>query len=245
MRPIRVNERICAMSDSDISEPIWFYAKSNQRFGPVTLEAMRDLAASGRLAPGDLVWRAGWPNWLPAEQATDLRDAFAPAPRPHAAPPQGPVLQYGHPSAAVVGSLAPAGFWLRFAAAMIDGLVLCFAWCGGFTCVMTILAIGHRGRIVSEDGGVSWFIAMLIGWLYHALMEASPVQGSLGKMAVGLMVTDEHGRRIGFARATGRHFGKMISGMIMMIGFMMAGWTEKKQALHDMMAGTLVVRRVA
>ena len=79
-------------------------------------------------------------------------------------------------------------------------------------------------------------------WLYFALMESSSKQATLGKMALGIRVTDVNGNRIGFGRATGRHFAKILSGLILGIGFLMAAFTEKKQALHDMIAGTLVVK---
>jgi uncharacterized RDD family membrane protein YckC len=75
-------------------------------------------------------------------------------------------------------------------------------------------------------------------------MESSPYQGTLGKMALGLIVTDLQGRPLSFARASGRFFGKIITGMIPFgIGYIMAGFTEKKQALHDMIAGCLVLRK--
>jgi uncharacterized RDD family membrane protein YckC len=61
-------------------------------------------------------------------------------------------------------------------------------------------------------------------------------------MALSMKVTDLQGNRISFARATGRHFAKYISAMILLIGYIMAGFTERKQALHDMIAGTLVRR---
>ncbi len=73
-------------------------------------------------------------------------------------------------------------------------------------------------------------------------MESSKQQATLGKMALSLKVTDMEGNKVSFGRATGRYFGKIISGMIMMIGYILAGLTEKKQALHDMMAGCLVIR---
>lgn len=84
---------------------------------------------------------------------------------------------------------------------------------------------------------------LIAGWLYYALMESSTNQGTLGKMALGIKVTDLKGNRISFGKATGRYFGKIVSGMILYIGFIMAGFTEKKQALHDMMAGCLVVNK--
>jgi uncharacterized RDD family membrane protein YckC len=74
-------------------------------------------------------------------------------------------------------------------------------------------------------------------------MESGSMQGTLGKKLLGIKVTDMEGGRIGFGRATGRYFGKILSGMIFMVGFLMAAFTEKKQALHDMLAGTLVVKR--
>jgi len=82
----------------------------------------------------------------------------------------------------------------------------------------------------------------LVSWIYEAALESSSYQATLGKMALGLKVTDLAGNRISFARATGRHFAKYVSGMIFFIGYIMAGFTERKQALHDMIAGTLVRR---
>lgn len=65
----------------------------------------------------------------------------------------------------------------------------------------------------------------------------------MGKRALGIIVTDEHGERLTFARATGRHFAKFLSGLVLYIGFLMAGWTSRKQAIHDMVANTLVVMK--
>jgi uncharacterized RDD family membrane protein YckC len=72
-------------------------------------------------------------------------------------------------------------------------------------------------------------------------MESSPLQATIGKLAVGLRVTDLQGQRISFGRATGRFFAKWLSGAILLIGYLMAGFTEKKQALHDRIAGCLVL----
>jgi len=96
--------------------------------------------------------------------------------------------------------------------------------------------------IIGSIIGLTVVVAIL-GWLYFALMESSKTQATLGKMALGLKVTDLEGNQISFARATGRYFGKIISGMIMYIGYILAGLTEKKQALHDIMASCLVVRK--
>ena len=112
------------------------------------------------------------------------------------------------------------------------------------------LIIGAAGRAVSMPFvGVRLVILIirgvfsaLVSWIYEAALESSPYQATLGKMALGMKVTDLAGNRISFARATGRHFAKYVSGMIFFIGYIMAGFTERKQALHDMIAGTLVRR---
>ena len=82
-------------------------------------------------------------------------------------------------------------------------------------------------------------------WLYFAGMESSERQATFGKAAMSLRVTDLEGRRLSFGHATGRFFAKIVSGLIpFAIGYIMAGFTEKKQALHDMIAGTLVLRKL-
>ena len=86
---------------------------------------------------------------------------------------------------------------------------------------------------------------LAIPWLYYALMESSKNQGTLGKMALGLRVTDLDGKRISFGRATARYFSKYLSGFTLMIGYIMAAFTPKKQAMHDMIASTLVLSKQA
>jgi uncharacterized RDD family membrane protein YckC len=109
--------------------------------------------------------------------------------------------------------------------------------------------IGVAGAVATTGRG-SGALAIWIGggfglfgsWLYEAAMESSSKQATLGKMVLGMRVTDLQGNRISFARATVRHFSKYISAMIIFIGYIMAGFTDRKQALHDMIAGTLVRR---
>lgn len=144
-----------------------------------------------------------------------------------------------------------AGFWLRVVAYLIDYFALSFV-CG---VVIWILLIAAGASLLSGGASpaaigvaISIFVIGLLllipaGWLYFALLESSSWQATLGKKALSLYVTDLNGQPIGFGRATGRFFGKILSGMILDVGFMMAGFTEKKQALHDMLASTLVVRR--
>jgi len=137
-----------------------------------------------------------------------------------------------------------AGFWRRFLAAFIDGIVL-FAI--GFIVGLAIVSIGgpsQASAYLNRDGqGVESLAWAVVAWLYFALLESSSMQGTLGKRAIGIAVTDMQGKRIGFGRATGRHFAKIISALMLGIGYLLAGFTEKKQALHDMLASCLVVKR--
>jgi uncharacterized RDD family membrane protein YckC len=147
-----------------------------------------------------------------------------------------------------------AGFWLRFVAFIIDAIVLGFI---GFAVTLPFMAsfrmsmFMHGGPPRPEDFApmVGMFgrvvvIRIVINWLYYALLQSSAWQATLGKKALGLEVTDLQGRRISFGRATGRFFAKIISAMILFIGFFMIGFTERKQGLHDILAGTLVIRKV-
>ncbi|MCI0490443.1 MAG: RDD family protein [Blastocatellia bacterium] len=139
-----------------------------------------------------------------------------------------------------------AGFWKRFAASLIDSLIVSVLW--GILLVLHIAL--KESRILDGDGEeISLVIIMILPviftWLYASLMESSPARGTLGKMALGIAVTGPTGSRISFGRATGRHFGKILSSMFFGFGYLMAAFTEKKQALHDLMAGCLVVNKKA
>jgi len=135
-----------------------------------------------------------------------------------------------------------AGFWKRFAAAFIDGIITSI---GGFAIGLVFGIAMVAGGTDDPDilGGMGNGLGLILSWVYFAVMESSPTQGTLGKMALGIKVTDLEGNRIGFGKATGRYFGKVISALILLIGYLMVAFTQKKQGLHDMMAGCLVVNK--
>jgi len=137
-----------------------------------------------------------------------------------------------------------AGFLRRLVAYIIDIFVLYAA----YFAVGLVLAFGFGGIDIEPQPAAGRqlpanLFGLVVSWLYFALMESSAKQGTLGKMAIGIKVTDLAGARIGFGRATGRFFGKVLSGLLLLIGYIMAAFTKKKQALHDILAGTLVVVR--
>jgi uncharacterized RDD family membrane protein YckC len=135
-----------------------------------------------------------------------------------------------------------AGFWKRVAAAVIDGIITMVGnFVIGFVFGFVMVAGGTDDPAVLK--GMGNILGIILGWVYFAAMESSPTQGTLGKMALGIKVTDLEGSRISFGKATGRHFAKIVSAIILLIGFIMVAFTQKKQGLHDMMAGCLVVNK--
>jgi uncharacterized RDD family membrane protein YckC len=175
-----------------------------------------------------------------------------------------PIPSYVPPIAPLTGAIvlpAPyAGFWLRVVAYLIDYAVMSVVFGVIFAIAFATAGAGmfHRFAQGGYDRAANpLFPAAMLGiilillpvtvvitWLYFAWMESSQRQATLGKMALGLFVTDMQGRRISFARATGRFFAKFITGLTFFIGYIMAGFTERKQALHDMIAGCLVLKKI-
>ena len=136
-----------------------------------------------------------------------------------------------------------AGFWKRFFAVIIDSLILSFLmFFFMFFVGFFIGGMFSEPETMVQFSNFGMLINVVIIWLYFALQESSAWQATLGKRLLGIYVTDTDGERISFGRATIRYFSKYLSS-IFMIGFIMAGITEKKQGLHDMIADTLVVNR--
>jgi uncharacterized RDD family membrane protein YckC len=166
------------------------------------------------------------------------------------------------PPAMSAGGAVPrpyAGFWVRFVAYLVDSLILgipftialfvvfMFAGVGAMmrrnTPVDTSEVAAHFAPLFATMIPVMLFL-VLVSWLYYAGMESSARQATLGKSVMSLRVTNGDGQRLSFGHASGRFFAKIISGMIpFAIGYIMAGFTAKKQALHDLIAGTLVLKR--
>jgi uncharacterized RDD family membrane protein YckC len=137
------------------------------------------------------------------------------------------------------GGYRYAGFWWRFLAYLVDWLVLGIG--GALAGAFLGLALGALG---AGKVGIDWTMTIVstIGyWLYFAILESSALQATLGKQACGLVVTDSQRRRISFARATGRYFAQILCVLTLGIGFLMAGWTQRKQGLHDFVCNTLVL----
>lgn len=150
-----------------------------------------------------------------------------------------------------------AGFWLRFVAIIIDGIIIGVLQFVVIAPILAAIGIGissGASAIDSEDPtamiakamaifSTVGLIGQVVNILYSTLMESSKYQATIGKLALGLIVTDVNGGKLDFVKALIRNVSKIVSGIILLIGYIMAAFTEKKQALHDIIAGTLVVKK--
>lgn len=242
----------------------WYYAIAGKSYGPVSEEKLKALARQGTFQRDDFVYADYIGSWVRADSVYGLFEDIPGAPET----PGGTGLLVSTPPMARPPGLEVesqyAGFWIRVLAVIIDWLVLALPNCLIAMVVQTLIlgspfsppGFGPSPQTFGPSGPdldtlLSFFLTIMaynavtvlaqtaVVWPYYAFMESSRWQATLGKRAVGIMVTDLDGTRISFARATGRYFASWLSG-ILCIGYIIAAFTERKQTLHDMIAGTLV-----
>jgi len=250
-----------------MSNTLWYYVSADrQRHGPVGADVLRALAADGSLTATSLVWREGLSEWQPLSTLAaelGLAPGSTPPPLP-AGDGNGDGAATGHatghgPGAAPVPSgadaVVDAGFLRRLAAHLIDTVLLAGA---GYALLFLLLlgsGIGLAGMVAlfdpealpPDDGLLALLLVGLYGLpilmqgAYHILFTASAWQATPGKRAMGIKVVDAEGRRLGLGRSAGRWFAAALSYLTLYLGFLMAAFTRRKLALHDMLAGTRVV----
>ena len=141
-----------------------------------------------------------------------------------------------------------AGFWIRVVAALIDGVIMwvfqmvVYAAFGVAMFGATSLDPASSGAFETTGGIIAYLISLAGGLAYYVLMESSAKQATVGKMALGLIVCDVNGQRITPLRAVGRYFAKILSYIILLIGYIMVAFTEEKTGLHDIICSTRVVK---
>jgi uncharacterized RDD family membrane protein YckC len=164
------------------------------------------------------------------------------------APP--PPVWSDRPLVAVEGA-PPAGFWIRFVAYMIDGLIVMTVSVFVISIAVGVVILTDESLDLENPGGIVIAATLLviaalivINWLYEALMTSSPRGATLGKMALGLRIVRFDGTQLSFGRATARHFAKVIvtPAVPLLLGYIMAGFTNRKRALHDILVDTLVIK---
>jgi len=219
----------------------YWIARQGKKHGPFPEDQVRRNYASGRVLPTDLVWTEGMADWKAASQA------FGPVPTRPAPSAAAPATPYQPPAAVVrddgdasLGDdVTYAGFWVRFGALIIDTVIVyIIAAVAGAVAGLLFAAVGRP----NWAGGAAMIAGIVGGFLYFTLLESSERGATLGKRAFRLrVVTAEQNERISFARAVGRYFARFISMIVLYIGYLMQPFTQRKQALHDMICGTAVL----
>lgn len=240
----------------------WYYAINGDRHGPVSNEELARLVAAGTVTGETLVWRQGLAQWQPWSQlapSTPLPDVASMPPPLTGAPaaPSTPPLRPVAVAPAAVDYAEPelvyGGFWLRFVAKFIDGLILGIV---GFILagvlmkdliplmeqmdpnnpdpeqVMQIIAIYLKVWFYNQ------IILLAYNWFFLAKFEATP-----GKLALGLRIVRADGSKLSHGRILGRFFAEKLSALVLYIGYIIAGFDDEKRAMHDMICDTRVVRR--
>jgi len=253
----------------------WYYHLPGQgRVGPMGADDVREAYRDGRVQRDTLAWHVGARDWQPLDRFSDSLGldevAARVAPPPVYATPAavaGEAVERASPYAppraalseisdydAAAGEVVYAGFWKRVAALIIDSLVVTVAYYVVLVVGMIVFGVGLAGVFTgdsSSPAGIAVLLAVvylaypIISGLYYVGLESSSSQATLGKMAVGIKVTDDGGRRMSRGRALGRWASHLLCYLTIYIGYIMAGFTQRKRGLHDMVASTLVVDRWA
>lgn len=269
----------------------WYYAEGQQQRGPVSEAEIEGLVKSGTVGSDTLVWREGMANWQAYGQVKGAAPTGAAVP---AAPVAGvvvcsqcgrafaqdEVIRYGElwvcaackptffqrlkEGAQLSSGLEYAGFWIRFGAKFIDGLIMgaavvlpimIFAFVVGFRAARAAqgdFALDPAGALPNAaSGGVENLMANVVGLLVQLVLVVVHVVYSTfflgrygatpGKMACRLKVVDAEGGRIGYGRAFGRSCAEILSRLICLIGYIIAAFDEQKRTLHDHICSTRVV----
>ena len=253
----------------------WYYADGQDRQGPLLVEDLRQRFQRGEISLTTLVWREGYPQWKPVSEAVeelqlqnltsaasnlgsgiDLRGDYTAidngtAPLPGTgggtySPYTAPAATGGYGAAVVGGGeVVYAGFWKRYAAYFLDSFVVGIINLPVSVVFNLIGASSGNESLALAMSMVAMLGGFVIGIGYYAGFHASRGGATLGKMAVGIKVVRSDGERITFMRGVGRYFGFILSSLTLMIGFIMAAFTQPKQALHDLLCDTLVVDKWA
>ncbi len=228
---------------------IWI-GRDGERHGPYKEEDVREWLRNGKMSGADLGWYEGLADWQPLSVL--LPDALTGV----AEPAVGGTTPL--PQTTAVALEDYAGFWKRVAAYVLDAIIMYIPtsmvdrMLGGQAAKATLeqaaaAAAGDPTLILAaqQQFYVTMWPALLINlvlvWLYFALLESSRWQATVGKLALGIRVTDLLGRRISVPRALARYGVKIVSFLILLIGVLMVAWTQRKQGLHDKAVDTLVL----
>lgn len=232
---------------------IWI-GRDGERHGPYKEADVREWLQSGKMSGTDLGWYEGLADWQPLSVLLPDAVARAAMPSANSVPPAFTAL----PQTTTAALEDHAGFWKRVAAYVVDYIVLLIPGklIGSmFGAAAASAALEEAQKSSGNDPQLfiaalevylhaMWpavLLSTIVAWLYFALLESSAWQATVGKLVMGIRVTDLRGARISLPHALGRYLAKFLSLIILGIGFLMVAWTQRKQGLHDLLAHTLVL----
>ena len=248
----------------------WYYAANGQSVGPVSDEEIQKLVFSGTINGQTLVWHEGMTDWVKYETLNQPAEAAAPAHAPSkvehccecgkefftndlikyenslvCAACKPVFFQRLQEGAALPGILEYAGFWTRFGAKFLDGIIMSIV-----SVILSVASVGLVAANAAKSKNVGAVLTtQLIIFLIQMLFQMAYQVGFLGKygatpgkMACKIKVVRPDGSPITYGRACGRYFGEMLSGMILCVGYIMAAFDDEKRALHDRICDTRVIR---
>ncbi len=217
----------------------WYYVDAGQQAGPISEDELASLAGSGKIQPDTLVWRESMATWLPYSQAKPGGSLNAP-----------PVISAG-PGTAIetpavgVASMEYGGFWIRFAAKILDGLIQ------NIILVPFALLFSPRISLIGRGGPptpaeIATLVLVVLGGCVVSLCYNTSFLGKFGatpgKMVCGLKVLTPEGTPISYARALGRVAAEFLSRMFCDVGYIIAAFDSQKRSLHDHIASTRVIK---
>lgn len=239
----------------------WFYVDNGERRGPVSDAELSELNRTGRIAPTTLVWREGWTDWRPLSEtgsSTVAANGTAACVECGRVFATGEMIQYEgtwvcptckpiffqkvKEGVALRTDMVYAGFWIRFVAKFIDGILLQVV---NYP-IRLLIGLGSAAdptmqwRLIFMNTAISMVIAASYSIFFVGKLGATP-----GKMALRLQVVTPSGGKVSYARACGRYFAELLSSITFGIGYIMVAFDEEKRALHDRICDTRVIRRNA
>jgi len=257
----------------------WYYAVNGQRMGPVSETEFEKLVQNGTIKADTLVWRQGFANWqaystvAPAAAAASGDAAGGTGEETEICAvsgqryPKSQMIQYEgkwisaehrdeffqrlREGVTLPGHFVYGGFWRRFLAKFVDGIIL-WVCSAGFNMLLALIFF-HSANFLRPDmrgvqlpalfayQGLSMLIGIAIG-LTYAIFFIRRFDATPGKMAMGLKLARPDGSSLTTGRIVGRHFAEWLSGMLLAIGYIMAGFDEEKRALHDRICDTRVIK---
>ncbi|MGF6496070.1 putative RDD family membrane protein YckC [Luteibacter sp. 621] len=235
---------------------VWI-GRNGERFGPYPDDEIRQWLRDGTCRPEELGWYEGMTDWRPLGELFPEDRPATPPPGAAAPPPPPPREQ---PFMGITeNTVAPeyAGFWLRFGAWVIDYILITIpstfiAMAMGFQhAITTFFAQMETNQSAAMTAYLDEvrpiaYVVLLIGFVYYVLFESSKWQATPGKLAVGIRVTDTAGQRLTAGRAAGRNLIRLANAVpflsiLPMVFYITAAFSERKQGIHDMLAGTYVL----